>query len=149
MIAIAGYKRSAHLIARGIVAGLLVMTGSVSAQTGQNDTSRLENPTLPYTAVAPDLTERVKTMTAEDFAIAMLYRYPIIVGFQASPGDDLKALREKFLEDIKNHERGELNMPTWDRDPNIKPHISDLYAYLTARADGALGPGRPRRIDEK
>lgn len=28
-------------------------------------------------------------------------------------------------------------------DPNIAPYIDDIYAYLQARADGALGRGRP------
>lgn len=99
------------------------------------------------TSVAPDLTERVQAMSAEDFAIAVLYRYPIITGFNVSPGDDLKALREKFLEDIKQRENGGLNMPTWEHDLNVRPHIFDLYAYLRARADGALGEGRPEQFE--
>jgi mono/diheme cytochrome c family protein len=32
-------------------------------------------------------------------------------------------------------------------DPNVAPYIADIYAYLRARADGALGRGRPRRLD--
>jgi mono/diheme cytochrome c family protein len=32
-------------------------------------------------------------------------------------------------------------------DPNIAPYIDDIYAYLQARADGALGPGRPVRLE--
>ena len=32
-------------------------------------------------------------------------------------------------------------------DPNIAPYIDDLYAYLQARADGALGRGRPLRAE--
>jgi mono/diheme cytochrome c family protein len=32
-------------------------------------------------------------------------------------------------------------------DPNIAPYIDDIYAYLQARADGALGPGRPARLE--
>jgi len=32
-------------------------------------------------------------------------------------------------------------------DPNIAPYIDDIYAYLQARADGALGPGRPIRLE--
>ena len=31
-------------------------------------------------------------------------------------------------------------------DPNIAPYIDDIYAYLQARADGALGRGRPKRL---
>ena len=33
-------------------------------------------------------------------------------------------------------------------DPNIAPYIDDIYAYLQARADGALGRGRPPRIGQ-
>jgi mono/diheme cytochrome c family protein len=32
-------------------------------------------------------------------------------------------------------------------DPNIAPYTDDLYAYLQARADGALGRGRPLRLE--
>jgi mono/diheme cytochrome c family protein len=32
-------------------------------------------------------------------------------------------------------------------DPNIAPYIDDIYAYLQARADGALGRGRPIRLE--
>jgi mono/diheme cytochrome c family protein len=36
-------------------------------------------------------------------------------------------------------------MKGFDDDPNIAPYIDDIYAYLQARADGALGRGRPKR----
>jgi mono/diheme cytochrome c family protein len=32
-------------------------------------------------------------------------------------------------------------------DPNVAPFIDDIYAYLQARADGALDRGRPERAD--
>ena len=32
-------------------------------------------------------------------------------------------------------------------DPNIAPYIDDIYAYLQARADGVLGPGRSARLE--
>jgi len=28
----------------------------------------------------------------------------------------------------------------------VPPHVLDLYAYLSARADGGLGPGKPGLI---
>lgn len=31
-------------------------------------------------------------------------------------------------------------------DPNVEPYIEDILAYLQARADGALGRGRPPRL---
>ena len=33
-------------------------------------------------------------------------------------------------------------------DPNVAPYIDDIYAYLRARADGALGRGRPIRLED-
>jgi hypothetical protein len=34
-------------------------------------------------------------------------------------------------------------MPAWDGNPMVSAHIVDLYAYLSARAEGTQGPGRP------
>jgi hypothetical protein len=36
-------------------------------------------------------------------------------------------------------------MPPWKDDPNVNKRFDALYAYLKARADGALGPGKPAR----
>jgi mono/diheme cytochrome c family protein len=33
-------------------------------------------------------------------------------------------------------------------DPNVAPYVDDIYAYLQARADGALGRGHPVKLDE-
>jgi mono/diheme cytochrome c family protein len=33
-------------------------------------------------------------------------------------------------------------------DPNFAPYVDDVYAYLQARADGALGRGHPIKLDE-
>ncbi|WP_081162188.1 c-type cytochrome [Ensifer aridi] len=37
-------------------------------------------------------------------------------------------------------------MKGFANDPNFAPYIDDIYAYLQARADGALGRGRPKRM---
>ncbi len=37
-------------------------------------------------------------------------------------------------------------MPSFGKDPNITKHLDDIYRYQTARADGALPPGRPKKI---
>jgi hypothetical protein len=37
-------------------------------------------------------------------------------------------------------------MPAWGDNSNIRPYIENLWAYLIARADGALGPGRPQKL---
>jgi hypothetical protein len=33
-------------------------------------------------------------------------------------------------------------------DPNIAPFVDDIYAYLQARADGALARGRPVKLGQ-
>jgi mono/diheme cytochrome c family protein len=43
--------------------------------------------------------------------------------------------------------RGSAVMKGFANDPNVEPHIADIYAYLRARADGALGRGRPLRLE--
>lgn len=37
-------------------------------------------------------------------------------------------------------------MPAFSVDPNVTKHLDDIYRYLTARADGVLAPGRPKKI---
>jgi mono/diheme cytochrome c family protein len=39
-------------------------------------------------------------------------------------------------------------MKGFSGDANVAPYVDDIYAYLQARADGALGRGRPVRFDE-
>ena len=52
------------------------------------------------------------------------------------------------MEEISKAERGEIIMPSWEYDPEVKPHVLDIYVYLRARADGALGPGKPEVFDQ-
>lgn len=95
------------------------------------------------TAVAPSLVERVKLLSARDFTIKVLTSYRIV-----APAGDPTGQRDAFLEEILRRERGELTMPAWEGEGKVRPHVLDLYAYLRARADGALGPGKPQRMDQ-
>ena len=65
----------------------------------------------------------------------------------ALQSDDPTELRSAFVEEVLRRERGDLIMPAWAADPKMRAHLLDLYAYLRARADGALGPGRPEQIE--
>lgn len=100
------------------------------------------------TTVAPNLVERVREMTPRQFTTKVLTRYRITLGYDDAAADNTTALREAFIEQVLRHQRGELIMPAWQQDQNVTPHILDLYAYLSARADGALGEGRPEQIPE-
>lgn len=97
------------------------------------------------TDMAPDLTQRIKEYTPRGFAAKVLTSYRIM----AMPGlnsDDPAVERERMLEEVLKRERssrGQVVMPAWESDSAVPPHVLDLYAYLSARADGELGPGKP------
>ena len=44
--------------------------------------------------------------------------------------------------------RGASVMKGFAGDPNVEPYVDDIYAYLQARADGALGRGRPVKVGD-
>jgi hypothetical protein len=95
------------------------------------------------TDIAPNLLSRIKNLTPRGFATKVLTSYRIV----DNGVDDPATAREALLEDILKRERrsrGQVVMPAWDSDDQVPPHVLDLYAYLNARADGVLGPGRPR-----
>ncbi len=105
------------------------------------------------TDLAPNLLERIKTLTPRGFATKVLTSYRIVL---PDPGNgdasDANVTRESMLEDVmrrKRSARGQVLMPAWNTDPVVSPHVLDLYAYLSARADGALGPGEPTLIVAK
>lgn len=53
---------------------------------------------------------------------------------------DAAAFRRAVLEGQRS---GTSVMNGFAGDPNIAPFVDDIYSYLQARADGALGRGRP------
>lgn len=98
------------------------------------------------TDLAPNLVQRVKTMTPRDFATKVLTSYRIVQPLDGASPDDRGAARDATIDDIMRRQRGSrvrIIMPAWDVDPLVNPHVLDLFAYLTARADGQLGPGEP------
>ena len=97
------------------------------------------------TGVAPDLVKRVGDMSRSKFVATILQRYNIVVRESDAAGES--ATREAFIEQILQGRAGRIAMPVWEGDPNVAPNVMDLYAYLKARADGALGTGRPTLAD--
>jgi hypothetical protein len=41
---------------------------------------------------------------------------------------------------------GQRVMPSFGTDQNVMLYINDIYGYLKARSDNAIGRGRPERI---
>ena len=48
----------------------------------------------------------------------------------------------------EGQETGTSVMKGFADDPNVAPYVDDIYAYLQARADGALDRGRPARLED-
>jgi hypothetical protein len=101
------------------------------------------------TAVAPNLLERIPTMTPRDFASKVLTSYRLI----APADEDGAAGRDATLDEVLKRDRraarGQVVMPAWGEHAQVPPHVLDLYAYLSARAAGDLGPGEPKVIGRK
>jgi mxaJ protein len=71
-------------------------------------------------AIAPDLTQALKSLNQRQFETI------VSCGLKGNLGTGV--------------------MPAWGNNPNIRPYIGNLWAYLRARAEGALGPGRPQKL---
>ena len=57
---------------------------------------------------------------------------------------------EMFVDRTANGYTGQVGvMPPWKDNPNVSKRYKELYAYLRARADGALPPGRPKKMPKK
>ena len=92
-------------------------------------------------AGAPDLLPRVRDMGARQFVSLVLMRYDWPVPVARSSGD--QAAQEAWVEDIVQRREGRLVMPAWQGEPRVNAHVMDLYVYLSARAQGTQGSGRP------
>ena len=83
----------------------------------------------------PDLLARVRTMGSRQFVGLVLTRYD----WALPPGQP----RAAWTDEVAQRRAGALQMPAWQGEPAVSAHIVDLYAYLSARAQGVQGPGRP------
>jgi hypothetical protein len=94
------------------------------------------------TPAGPDLLPRVARMGPRRFVNVVLGRYDW--SFLSADATRERAAREALLEDVLQRRRGLLAMPAWQDQPSVNAHIMDLYAYLSARAEGALGTEPPK-----
>ncbi len=66
--------------------------------------------------------------------------------------DSLKAISEEDFKEVVingriSQSRPDFVMPPFGMVEDVALYIDDIYAYLKARSDGALGRGRPERFD--
>ena len=91
---------------------------------------------------APNLLPRVAAMSPTQFVGIVLNRYKLVMS-KGEIGPEGSGMREAWLAQVLRRQEGQLTMPEWAGDATVKPHVLDLYAYLRARADGALPAGPP------
>lgn len=90
----------------------------------------------------PDLMPLIQRMGPRRFVGLVLKRYDwnnLQPTFDASNSESLEALTDTVM----RRKEPAIQMPAWEGSPSVNFHILDLYAYLTARAEGVQGTGRP------
>ena len=85
----------------------------------------------------PDLLPIMRQLGPRRFAGLVLERYD----WTRPAGQP----REEWLEQAVQRRETTVSMPAWQDQPPVHAHVMDLYAYLSARADGRQGLGQPAR----
>jgi hypothetical protein len=109
----------------------------------QDRCARCHGDTAEGTGHAPDLLPILRTMGARQFVDTVLRRYDW--NAPAAQRGDGAGARTVSLEDALERREPPLAMPQWQGEPRVNAHLVDLYAYLSARAQGTQGPQRPER----
>lgn len=107
----------------------------------QDRCARCHGPDAAGTGAAPNLLPRVREMGPQRFVGLVLRRYDWVLPAGAAGSES--AAREALVESVLQRRAGALTMPAWQSEPQVNAHIADLYAWLSARAQGTQGPGRP------
>ena len=107
----------------------------------QDKCAACHGPTANGLPGAPDLLPIVRVMGPRQFVGLVLTRYDWGQAAVAAGGD--RAARESLVDRMAQGREEPLTMPAWGTEPRVTAHIVDLYAYLTARAQGLQGPDRP------
>ena len=107
----------------------------------QDKCAGCHGPAATGTAGGPDLLPRLREMGSRRFVNLVLHRYDW--NMPASRAGSESAAREALIDQIMARQQGALTMPAWQGEPRVNAHIVDLYAYLSARAQGTQGPARP------
>ena len=107
----------------------------------QDKCASCHGPTANGTMGAPDLLPIVRAMGPRQFVGLVLTRYdwslPVL------PGNTERTAREAQVDTVLQRGEAPLVMPAWGSEPRVNAHILDLYAYISARAQGTQGPERP------
>jgi cytochrome c5 len=142
-----------NALASCLAAAVLVAVGAARAQEPTDAT--------PYTVeCGPDRDEGGATVCRVDrgtyvgwrtfHAICHTCHAQDAVGSTFAP-DLLARMRQigkpEFMKAMNEGFTGQMGvMPPWKQDPNVNKYFEELWSFLKARSDGALLPGRPKRL---
>ncbi len=107
----------------------------------QDKCASCHGPAAAGTANGPDLLPRMREMGAKRFVSLVLLRYDLDVA--GKPAERGTGADQTLVDAVAERRSGALTMPAWQGEPRVDAHIVDLYAYLSARAEGTQGAGRP------
>jgi mono/diheme cytochrome c family protein len=107
----------------------------------QDKCAGCHGPTANGAPGAPDLLPIVRTMGPRQFVSLVLTRYDW--GQPAASVRNDRAARDTLVDSMLQGKEEPLTMPAWGSEPRVSAHIADLYAFLSARAQGLQGPDRP------
>ncbi len=107
----------------------------------QEKCAACHGPAANGTSAGPELLSRLRGMGPRRFVGIVLQRYDWGMPDVRASADI--ATREVLIDEVLRREDSVLTMPAWQDEPIVSAHIADLYAYLSARAEGTQGSGRP------
>ena len=107
----------------------------------QNKCAGCHGPAATGTAGGPSLLPLVREMGPHQFVSLVLLRYDWGLPVEQTRADNTD--RSALIEALVQRKKYMLTMPAWQGEPQVNAHIVDLYAYLSARAEGTQDPGRP------
>lgn len=90
----------------------------------------------------PNLLPLVGNMGSRQFVSTVLTRYDWGIAPEIAKGE--RAAQAGLVESIVQRRQAQITMPAWQGEPVVTAHIMDLYAYLSARANGSQDAGRPQ-----
>jgi methanol metabolism-related c-type cytochrome len=149
-------RRRARGLACSIVTAALVAAGYVAAATFLAADSRAQGEQKPYTVKDGKVDKGTYNGWRRYTEACLRCHGPDGAGSSYAPSlvDSLKQMSEdQFKEIVVNGRKNvttsnENIMPPFGEVEDVMLYIDDIYGYLKARSDGALGRGRPDRIDE-
>jgi methanol metabolism-related c-type cytochrome len=149
-------RRLVRPIACSLVTAALTAAGLLAAACFLTADSHAQGEQKPYTVKDGKVDKATYNGWRRYTESCMRCHGPDGAGSSYAPSmvDSLKQMSEDQFKEIVVNGRQNVTtsneniMPPFGEVEDVMLYLDDIYAYLKARSDGALGRGRPDRIDE-